>query len=119
MRRILTILMLVAVSAAAAQERFDHIFRRNPWNGGLNAAGIRQDSLSRSYAEIYFTKENGGLAGHSASDDSWNAGAKTESVRHLKKVSFSGGFGYDYFDGRNMCGSMFTEPGYYLSLIHI
>ena len=105
--------MLVAVSAAAAQERFDHIFRRNPWNGGLNAAGIRQDSLSRSYAEIYFTKENGGLAGHSASDDSWNAGAKTESVRHLKKVSFSGGFGYDYFDGRNMCGSMFTEPGYY------
>ena len=61
MRRILTILMLVAVSAAAAQERFDHIFRRNPWNGGLNAAGIRQDSLSRSYAEIYFTKGNGGL----------------------------------------------------------
>jgi hypothetical protein len=61
MRRILTILMLVAVSAAAAQERFDHIFRRNPWNGGPNAAGIRQDSLSRSYAEIYFTKENGGL----------------------------------------------------------
>ena len=113
MRRILTILMLVAVSAAAAQERFDHIFRRNPWNGGPNAAGIRQDSLSRSYAEIYFTKENGGLAGHSASDDSWNAGAQTESVRHLKKVSFSGGFGYDYFDGRNMCGSMFTEPGYY------
>ena len=113
MRRILTILMLVAVSAAAAQERFDHIFRRNPWNGGLNAAGIRQDSLSRSYAEIYFTKENGGLAGHSASDDSWNAGAKTESVRHLKKVSFSGGFGYDYFDGRNMCGSMFIRPGYY------
>lgn len=112
MRRILTILMLAAVSAATAQERFDYIFRRNPWNGGPNAAGIRQDSLSRSYAEIYFTKENGGLTGHSASDDSWNAGAKTESVRHLKKVSFSGGFGYDYFDGRNMCGSMFTEPGY-------
>ena len=61
MRRILTILMLVAVSAATAQERFDYIFRRNPWNGGPNAAGIRQDSLSRSYAEIYFTKENGGL----------------------------------------------------------
>lgn len=52
MRRILTILMLAAVSAATAQERFDYIFRRNPWNGGPNAAGIRQDSLSRSYAEI-------------------------------------------------------------------
>lgn len=53
------------------------------------------------------------MTGHSSSDDSWNAGARTESVRHLKKVSFAGGFGYDYFDGRNMCGSMFTEPGYY------
>ena len=113
MRRILTLLMIIAVSGAAAQERFDYVFRRNPWNGGPNAAGIRQDSLSRSYAEIYFTKENGGMTGHSSSDDSWNAGARTESVRHLKKVSFAGGFGYDYFDGRNMCGSMFTEPGYY------
>lgn len=113
MRRILTLLMIIAVSGAAAQERFDYVFRRNPWNGGPNAAGIRQDSLSRSYAEIYFTKETGGMTGHSSSDDSWNAGARTESVRHLKKVSFAGGFGYDYFDGRNMCGSMFTEPGYY------
>lgn len=113
MRRILTILLLLAVSGAAAQERFDYVFRRNPWNGGLNAAGIRQDSLSRSYAEIYFTKENGGMTGHSSSDDSWNAGAATESVRHLEKVSFAGGFGYDYFDGRNMCGSIFSEPGYY------
>ena len=113
MRRILTLLMIIAVSGAAAQERFDYVFRRNPWNGGPNAAGIRQDSLSRSYAEIYFTKETGGMTGHSSSDDSWNAGARTESVRHLKKVSFAGGFGYDYFDGRNMCGSMFTQPGYY------
>ena len=83
MRRILTLLMIIAVSGAAAQERFDYVFRRNPWNGGPNAAGIRQDSLSRSYAEIYFTKENGGMTGHSSSDDSWNAGARTESVRHL------------------------------------
>ena len=43
MRRILTLLMIIAVSGAAAQERFDYVFRRNPWNGGPNAAGIRQD----------------------------------------------------------------------------
>lgn len=113
MKRILTILMIFAVSGAAAQERFDYVSRRNPWNGGVNAAGIRQDSLNRSYAEAYFTKENGGMAGHSASDDSWNAGARTASIRHFDKVSFAGSFAYDYFDGRNMCGSMFTEPGYY------
>ena len=86
MRRILTLLMIIAVSGAAAQERFDYVFRRNPWNGGPNAAGIRQDSLSRSYAEIYFTKETGGMTGHSSSDASWNAGARTESVRHLNAV---------------------------------
>lgn len=113
MRRILTILMLAAVSAATAQERFDYIFRRNPWNGGPNAAGIRQDSLEPFLCRNLFHQGERRAYGPLASDDSWNAGAKTESVRHLKKVSFSGGFGYDYFDGRNMCGSMFTEPGYY------
>ncbi len=65
MRRILTTADDNCRLCAAAQERFDYIFRRNPWNGGPNAAGIRQDSLSRSYAEIYFTKETGGMTGHS------------------------------------------------------
>lgn len=113
MKRILTLLMLLAVWGAAAQERFSQTERRNPWNASANAAGIRQDTVSRSYAEAYFTKENGGMADPSSSDDSWNAGARTASIRHFGKVSFAGGFSYDYFDGRNMCGSMFTEPGYY------
>lgn len=51
------------------------------------------------------------MTGHSSSDDSWNAGARTESVRHLK-VSFAGGFD-TIFRRPHMCGSMFTEPGYY------
>lgn len=113
MRRILLIGAVLAAWGAGAQERFDYVVRRNAWNGSVNAAGIRQDTLSRSYAAVYFTKENGGLADPSASDDSWNAGAATESVRHFDKVSFRGGFAYDYFDGRNMAGSMFTSPGYY------
>lgn len=102
-----------AVSPAVAPLRFDALLRRNPWNASENAAGIRQDSVSRSYAEAYFTKENGGMADFSASDDSWNAGARTRSIRHFRKVSFAGGFGYDYFDGSNMSGSIFTELGHY------
>lgn len=113
MKRFLLILMLTCTSAAGAQERFDRIVRRNAWNDAVNAAGIRQDSVSRSYAEVYFTKENGGLAAYSASDDSWNAGAATASIRHFRKISFEGRFAYDYFDGRNMSGSMFTRPGFY------
>lgn len=93
--------------------RFDDIQRRNPWNAGVNAAGIRRDSVSRSYAEIFGRKENGGLMDYSASDDSWTIGARTESIRHFDKISFAGRFEYDYFDGNAMCGSMFTHSGYY------
>jgi len=100
-------------AAIAHEGRFDYTWRRNPWLDGANAAGIRQDSVSRSYAAVCLRKENGSLADPSASDDSWNAGASTRSIRHFDKVSFAGGFAYDYFDGRNMCGSMLTQPGYY------
>lgn len=113
MKRILLLCFVMWCGAAAAQERFDYLMRRNPWNGGDNAAGIRLDSVSRSYAELYFTKENGGFADRSASDNSWNVGACTQSVRHFEKVTFFGGFSYDYFDGKNMSGSMFTRPGFY------
>lgn len=113
MRRIFVLLAVLSLGRVAAQERFDRVERRNPWNGGVMAAGIRQDTASRSFAEVYFVKENGGMIDRSASDDSWNAGARTASIRHLEKVSFAGGFSYDYFDGRNMCGSIFTVPGLY------
>lgn len=113
MRRIFILLAAMSLGSVGAQERFDRVVRRNPWNEGAMAAGIRQDTLSRSFAEVYFVKENGGMIDRSASDDSWNAGARTASIRHLKKISFAGGFSYDYFDGRNMCGSIFTVPGLY------
>ena len=113
MRRMLLLLMLAWGAGAVAQPRFEEVRHRNPWNDGANAAGVRADSLSRSYAEAYFTKQNGGWIDHSGSDDSWNAGARTASIRHFERVSFFGGFSYDYFEGRNMCGSMLSRPGYY------
>lgn len=94
-------------------QRFDTAVRRNPWNGGLNRAGLREDSLSMSYAEAHFDKHNGGMTDHSVSADSWTAGLKTESVRHFDKISFAGRFSYDYSDGKDMCGSMFIHPDFY------
>lgn len=99
---------------AAVWVRFDDVRRRNPWNDGANAAGIRCDTLSRSYAEIFGRKDFGGLMDYSASDDSWTVGARTESIRHFDKISFAGRFEYAYFDGKEMCGSMFSVPGFYL-----
>ncbi|MEG2614505.1 MAG: hypothetical protein RR996_05615, partial [Alistipes sp.] len=113
MKRIILIGMLLWVSSVTAQQRFDYIQRSNPWNASVNAAGVRQDTVSHSYAEVWFTKSNGGMMDQSSSDNSWNAGGRTESIRHFKKVSFFGQFSYDYFDGRNMCGSMFARTNYY------
>lgn len=101
------------VAAALWAQGFDYVERRNGWNAGLNAAGLGRDSISLSYAEIYAVKRNGKFIDVSDSPDSWNAGARTRSIRHIGRVSFAGGFGYDYFEGRDMCGSMFIEPWFY------
>ncbi|MCM1300581.1 MAG: hypothetical protein NC250_09020 [Alistipes senegalensis] len=98
---------------AVRHKRFDDVQRRNAWYEGVNAAGIRQDDESYSYAEIFGRKDCGGFTDYSDSDDSWTFGARTESIRHFDRISFAGRFEYDYFDGNNMCGSMFMQPGYY------
>ncbi len=124
MRKFLSLLFLSMVSLGVSAEednnngvgnsdRFDYILRRNAWSEGVHATGILRDTVSRSYAEIFLRKDNGGFVDLSSSDDSWNAGVTTSSVRHFEKVSFSGSFSYDYFDGRHMCGSMFVRPGFY------
>lgn len=113
MKRLVAILILSFAWAWSPAQEYSHVAERNAWNGSVNAAGLAVDSLSISYAEAYGTKSNGGFVAPSASDDSWNAGVRTESIRHFDKISFTGMFAYDYFEGRNMCGSMFVEPGYY------
>ncbi len=110
----LALLLAAAGSVLPLQaQRFETVYRRNAWNLGANRAGLRCDTLSLSIAEAWAAKQNGGMTDHSASDDSFSAGVVTESIRHFKKLSFAGSFSYDYFDGRNMSGSMFLHPGSY------
>lgn len=118
MKRVLlhTLLTLLAVTAsvpALRAQRFETVERRNVWNEGPNRAGLRGDTLSVSYAEVWGAKRNGGMTDHSCSADDFSAGVRTESIRHFKKISFAGRFSYDYFQGRDMCGSMFLYPGFY------
>lgn len=98
---------------AVRHKHFDDVQRHNAWNDGVNAAGIRQDRESYSYAEVFGRKNCGGFMDYSDSKDSWTFGARTESIRHFDRISFAGRFEYDYFDGKAMCGSMFMQPGYY------
>lgn len=110
---LLMLLVLTCGPAALRAQRFETIERRNAWNEGPNRAGLRGDTLSVSYAEAWFSKENGAMTDHSRSSDSFSAGVRTESIRHFDRISFAGGFSYDYFQGRDMCGSMFIHPGFY------
>ena len=112
LRNILLLGLLVCCTAVSGQT-YDGVLRRNFWNDSHNIAGIRLDSLSRSYAEVYGRYETGGFRSTWQAEEGWNAGAATASIKHWEKVSMKGSFSFDQTEGYGMCGSMFIEPGYY------
>ena len=109
---LVTFLTLCGQTALSAQT-YEQVIRRNFWNESSNVAGIRQDSLSRSYAELSGGYETGGFRASWQPENAWNAGAGTASIRHLEKISFKGSFSFRQREGYGMCGSMFIDPGYY------
>lgn len=112
LRNILLLGLLVCCTAVSGQT-YEGVLRRNFWNDSRNIAGIRLDSLSRSYAELYGGYESGGFRSTWQAEEGWNAGAATASIKHWDKVSMKGSFSFDQTEGYGMCGSMFIEPGYY------
>lgn len=107
------ILILSLASSQLFAGSFDRIERRNFWNAGNNVAGLRMDSVTISYAEIYGNAIHGGYRDYSDASQSWKAGAVAKTITHLKKISMKGSFSFDHFSGRQMCGSMFIHPGKY------
>lgn len=108
----ITAAMLLIPLAASAQP-FEKAMRSNLWNDGSNANGIRQDSRSISYAELYGGFKSGDYRDTYEYAKGWTAGAKAASVQHLSKFSMSGSFGFEQTQGYDMCGSMFIKPGFY------
>lgn len=92
---------------------FDLTSGRNFWNSGRNAAGVRQDTVSISCAEIGGRYVSGGFRDYADAVSSWSAGAKAATIMHLKKLSLTGAFSFENFSGSGMCGSMSSRPGYY------
>lgn len=86
----------------------------SPWLSSVNAAGLHTLVPGRiSVAGAGFEKADGALIGTEGSDDSWEAGAFTESyVRVSPKIAFSGRLSYSNFRGRNMGGPVFMDPSY-------
>lgn len=110
---ILVPLLILCGQATLSARTYEQVLRRNFWNVSSNVTGIRQDSLSTSFAEVSGGYESGGFRNTWQAESAWNVGAKTASIRHLERISFKGDFSFSQWDGKAMCGSMFTDPGYY------
>lgn len=111
--RFILLLSLVSCSMPLAAQTFEDVLRRSFWQDSRNVAGIRQDSLTRSYAEVYGRYEEGGFRATWDAPRKWSAGASTGSVRHFDRMSLTGSFSFDQTEGYGMCGSVFVEPGYF------
>ena len=112
MKRCLTIAVMVLFclfsgrAQVTPQNRYDFNFIKSshPWLTSSNAAGLVRMPVDRvAIAQAGFEKNNGEFRAHHQSDDSFNAGALTESFSRLgQNVFVYGKLSYDYFKGKNM-----------------
>lgn len=123
---ILPFLFLLTAFDAAAQldlmsgpdcmelgSRYHRVVSSNFWNTGRNVTGIRQDTVSASYAEIAGRYSAGDFHGYSEGRSVWGAGAGASTITHLARVSFTGSLSFVHSSGYDVCGSMSGRPGYY------
>lgn len=117
--RILSVSLFVVLTASAAwgqnaPKEFYFFEKTNPYLSFGNAAAMTLLPEGKiSIADLSFNKEDGGCIGVKDSDNSWNAGANTESYIKLSdKISFHGLLAYDYFNGNNMGGPILLDPSY-------
>ena len=111
--RYILLLFLLSCSAWVSAQTFDDVRRSSFWQESRNVSGIRLDSLSRSYAEVYVQYEEGDFRNTWQASRKWSAGAVTESILHFDRMSLTGSFSFDQTEGYGICGSMFIKPGYF------
>ena len=113
-RRIFWVCSLLLVSmAVSATTPYERIRKANDWNVSENIAGVRQDSLSVSYAELSGGYIGGDFRESYQAKQSWNVAASTASITHLQKMSLVGSFSFRQTEHYDMCGSMFIQPGFF------
>lgn len=98
---------------AVSAQTYERVLRNNIWNESRNITGVRQDSISSSYAELFAGYEAGGFRESWEAPSQWKAGARTASIRHLERMTLKGSFSFTQTESYNMCGSMFIRPGFY------
>ncbi len=113
-KQISALLLSVLLSfTVVVAENYDRVERRNIWNGGGNATGVLRDTTTISYAELYYSGEQGDFRNFSDASSLWSAGVEAKTITHFDKLSMIGSFSYDHTEGKDMCGSMFISPNEY------
>ena len=115
MNKIINILIISLLSCglSVSAQTYESVVRENFWNSSTNVTGMRQDTVSRSYAEVSGRYVAGEFRDTWQAEQEWSAGAATASIRHMKKMSLAGAFSFEQTEGYGMCGSMFIKPGLY------
>ena len=111
--RLISLICLLSCGMAVSAQTYERVLRNNLWDDSGNVTGVRQDSVSRSYAELSGTYEDGGFRDTWQAARAWSAGVSTASIQHLEKMSLKGSFSFTQTEGYDMCGSMSIRPGFY------
>lgn len=112
-RTLLLFPALLLTAAAVAQSPYRQTERRNLWSGSMNGCSVARDTVTASEATLCGELERGGWHSRSMAPRQWHAGAEASTVTHYGRLSLGGSFCFDHFEGSEMCGSMFVEPGFY------
>ena len=86
---------------------------QEPWREGQNIAGLAFYDSTYVQARVGGGFTSGGYRLPSEASQLWTAGAGAQAERHFRDMVFTGSFSFELQHGKDMMGSMFTQPGYY------
>lgn len=112
-RKVLLLTAMMCIAVIMKAQPYDNALKHNLWMDSSNPAGLRQDTVSVSFAELYGRMEGGDFKHTYEASSAWSAGARAASVKSLERFSLKGGFSFDQTSGQDMCGSMLIHPSYY------
>lgn len=121
-RSFLTYVLLLGLVCCPQQTFSQETHDWEAWRQGRNIAGLSALSSPRamiagktaaSSAELFGSYISGGFHGGSEAQELWQAGAKVETEVHLPSWLLTGNLSFAHQSGDKMCGSLFTQPGYF------
>ena len=109
MSRFLRILLLLAAGLAFGAT----LSAQQLWREGGSASGLALSGEDQAEARLYGRYTSGGFKAPSEGASLWGTGADAAAESHFKDLVLAGRFSFDLVSGKDMYGSMFTQPGYY------